>query len=166
MAQIEVSLNAPEWTRFIDDLRDKSRLQKGLLTAARIVGFKEVVKHFKEKRNPDGSSWPPWSAAYRKQRARLAGRLASKRARKRAATEGRSLVSQERLLELTGNLRKSFSPSNIKERHGQVALFNAANYSGFHDEGTDRLPRRQFMWISEDGIELAGQIVLNNWAGE
>lgn len=94
-----------------------------------------------------------------------------------AATVGgipRSAFSSgNKTLQLTGMLRKSILPASLKNQtkvldKDKVLVFSSIEYSGQHDEGdaTRNLPRRSFMWLSDQAVEDMGEIVLGLIMGE
>lgn len=180
MAQVQMTLQAKEWDRFIDGLRDKSRLRAGLKAIGRIVMFKEAIDHFKTESGPTGL-WPrrkqstqtrmnqiksgkTTRASWEKGAYKLAG---SPYAVPKGTTRAQWNPSNK-LLQMTGYLRKAFSQTNIRQKTDEVVLFNAAKYSGYHDEGSPsgNLPQRSFMWLSNEGIGLAGKMLMEFWTGE
>lgn len=179
MAQVEIKLEDSKWRLFLDGLRDKSRLRRGLKTVARIVMYKEAIQHFKDESGPQ-EKWRPRSRATQAAYARMHSGRTTKASRLRDGTEKQAgspyAISRgasraqfnptNKLLQMTGHMRKAFSPNYVREIDAGVVLFNAAEYSGFHDEGTDRLPQREFMWLSEGGIDLAGKMMLEFMKGE
>lgn len=114
----------------------------GLMSA---IVFRDVMDHFKEEQGSDGA-WAPWSEIYKKHMQKI-GRAGNKK------------------LQFTGRLRNSFQPDNVKKVSKGLLWFNNAQINGFpyaaaHDEGGDRLPQREFMWLSDKGAEQLSEQVL------
>ena len=118
------------------------RIEAGAKQYNAIVGttvYKNVLEHFELQEGPDGG-WKAWSDIYEQhmQKRGKAGNL---------------------LLQDTGRMRNSFRPSNFRHVPGGVLFYNPAKTSeGFpyayaHDKGGDKLPQRQFMWLSDFAME-------------
>jgi phage gpG-like protein len=129
-----------------------------------IYGFKDIVDHFSKERGPDG----PW-----KPRAQFTQELyAAIRAghAKPAPGVARGAYSPtNKLLQLTGNLRKSILPSNAKTLNSRTILVFANDpKGGQHDRGRTKwpkIPARPFMWLSNGAkrnmLDAAARMVLD-----
>ena len=141
MGNSRVVLDAKEWRSFFGKiLRDLRDPIPKLRTAAMTFGFTNIIEHFKNEEGPEGK-WPAWSESYKK------WRYKSVSAKKIAA--GRT----PRMLQLSGILRNSLlqgkTGSGIKKvgRTG-VLMFTKVPYSGKHNYGEGKIPKREFMWLS------------------
>lgn len=107
----------------------------GLLSA---IVFKDLIKHFENESSPEGK-WKPWSKIY-KEHMEVRGKGGNK------------------ILQDTGRLRQSFKPTKWRKVSNGILWFNNAKTSkGFpyafaHNEGGKRLPKREFMWLSNSSI--------------
>lgn len=129
-----------------------------------IYGFKDIVDHFSKERGPSGP-WKPRAqftqelyAAIRKGSANPAPGVA------RAAYS-----PNNKLLQLTGNLRKSILPSNAKTLNSHTILVFANDpKGGKHDRGQTtwpKIPARPFMWLSNSAkremLDAAARMTLD-----
>jgi phage gpG-like protein len=143
----KATIEAGQWTSFLNGVSKNIKDPIGLLKAAFMTaGFADIINHFKNESGPTGR-WKPRSATTQAQYAL------------RARTDSRYSPSNK-LLQLTGNLRKSILPNNTK-RVGTAAIqiFANAEYSGKHDMGTDNMPQREFMWFSNEAKERMAQVI-------
>lgn len=139
----EVTLTSKEWQSFFKNATYiTSNFGKYLMAAANIFGFKDIIEHFEDEKGPDGN-WPKRSANTNRAYDILGG----------------SYSSSNKLLQLTGRLRGSFMPgsSYIKQNDRlSVTLFSdpTLDYARVHDEGSDSMPKREFMWLSDKAKQL------------
>ena len=105
---------------------------KYLHTAFNVFGFRDVIDHFRRAEGPEGS-WPK---------------------RKDNRTHP--------LLQNTGNLRNGFLPSNIRDIDvATIEFFNPVSYGGFHNWGTKYIPKREFMWLTDETQEKMADYILD-----
>lgn len=154
MAQ-EVILNDKEWRDFLKSALAKSQdFGKYLMAAANIFGFKDVIDHFDREQGPEG----PWPAR-------------SEATNRAYDIMGGSYSSSNKLLQLTGRLRGSFLPgsSYIKQMNRlSVKLYSdpTVEYARVHDEGSNNIPQREFMWLSDNAKEMILTMLLDQLAGD
>ena len=141
--------------KFLQDLEKK--IKKTVNAEKEILGLitarvhRDVIQHFERQEGSDGG-WTPWSDSYSEFMAKIG-------------------KSGNLILQNTGRLRNSFQPSS-KQTKGQFAWVNPAKTSeGFayayaHDEGGSRLPKRDFMWLSDDAQEDVAKIMLDYVVGD
>jgi phage gpG-like protein len=132
---MKAELDVHEWTDFLTGtlgrLKDVSKL---IIAAAQMFAFGDINQHFRDEHGPDGK-WKP----------RLASTDAAYDRR------GGKYRSTNKILQLTGNLRQSILPTNIKKLGPtSISIFANAPYGNRHDEGTGGMPARPFMWLSDD----------------
>jgi hypothetical protein len=71
-----------------------------------------------------------------------------------------------KILQDTGKLKQNFKPNHYRSSSKGLYWYNdAVTKSGFpyayaHDEGGDQLPKRDFMWLSDDALEEVGNQTL------
>lgn len=192
MSDRTVRIEAGEWTKFLALVQKKLQKPSELLRAAFATrGFRAIIDKFQQEIGPNGK-WAPRKASTNKRydqiRAGLkSGRKMSRRdARKRygsvesAFAAGQDIYreriggiprsafdSRNRLLQLTGNLRKSIMPGSLNKQteiidSERVMVFSPVPYSGQHDEGdpSRNLPARTFMWLNEKEKDDMGNIIL------
>ena len=108
----------------------------GLLSA---IVYADVNDHFSDEAGPQGD-WANWSKSYLEHMQKI-GRSGNKK------------------LQFSGKLRQNFKPTKVKPTLGGLLWFNDAKtssgfaYAGAHDEGDGRLPQREFMWLSNKGMD-------------
>ena len=100
-----------------------------------IVWPKEAQDHFEKEEGPEGS-WPSLSAVY---------------AARRAKEEGAGY----RLLQIRGKLRQktAFRPQ-VEELPLGIRAFSPVPWSGYLDEGTNKMPARPFMWLGGEAQQI------------
>lgn len=142
----KATLNAGEWTSFLSSVQSKVKDPSALLKAAFMTaGFQDIIQHFRDEKGPDGK-WRPRSPITQMQYAM------------RNKTDSRYNPSNK-LLQLTGNLRKSILPTNTKKvSKNAIEIFANAEYGGRHDRGED-MPQREFMWFSDSAKDRMAQII-------
>lgn len=130
---------AEEWIKKLQ--KKVSQVKDGARTFADILSvsvFKDVISHF-EKEEGSGGKWKKWSDAYQSHMEKI----------------GRS---GNQILQFSGRMRQSFTPSNFRQVSEGILWFNPAKTkSGFpyayaHDEGGPQLPRRNFMYLSDKAM--------------
>lgn len=128
---------------FINELIGKTKTVKsfgreyiGLLSA---IVYADVINHFQQEQGSEGP-WAKWSQGYREQMKK----------------KGRS---GNKILQDTGRLRQNFSPSKNRKTSSGILWFNNAKskdgrpYAAEHDQGFGRIPKRDFMWLSDGALE-------------
>jgi len=131
----EVTFDAKEWEDMIRTIDKNVTDPKPMLRAAfGTRGFKDVIDHFQNEEGRTGS-WKP---------------------SQRAIREG------GKTLQDTGNLRQNFNVSNIRDKgKDAIVFFNPTPYAAQHDLGTDKLPQREFMFLTDDAQEDMLKIILD-----
>jgi phage gpG-like protein len=128
-----------EFVRHLDDrlkkVLDGKKEYASLISA---IVFKDVIEHFKDESGSEGK-WKPWSDKYSTF----------------MQSEGKS---GNKILQDSGKLRQSFLPTNYKTATRGIFWFNnAVTNGGFpyayaHNEGGRKLPKRDFMWLSDESL--------------
>jgi len=112
-----------------------------------IYVYKDIMKHFEDQAGPNGP-WQAWSTRYGIWRKGHANR-----GRRKGNTLG-----DGKILALSGRLRNAFTPAKFRSENDSIVWFNQATTAGgkpyayFHDEGQGGMPKRQFMWLSDDAL--------------
>jgi len=114
--------------KYIDKLDKPTPMFKKMA----ILGFKDVIDHFDKESGPRGK-WKPLNMATVKSR-----------------RQGKKKNRGPKILQDTGVLRNSMKPSSgkIRTQKDRVILYTDIVYAAAHNFGTDKLPQREFMWIS------------------
>lgn len=125
--------------------------------------YRDVIDHFQKEEGSEGP-WPEWSLSYAmavaKQGAfrRINGRTVFFNAEQVAEMGLKPPRKPGGILKDTGRLRQSFSPTNWRSVAAGILWYNnAQTKSGFpyafaHNEGGDVLPKRDFMWASDQAM--------------
>lgn len=128
----------------IAQIENGEKVYGGILSS---IVFRDIMKHFEEEMGSDGK-WEHWSFWHTVQMER----------------QGKG---GNKILQDTGRLRQSFKPHNWRKiDEGFLWFNNAQTKSGFpyawaHDTGTEKLPKRDFMWASNDALETIMEQTLN-----
>lgn len=128
----------------LNKVKDGDKKYAGLLSA---IVFRDVIGHFTQQEGSEGP-WAPWSESYQEHM-------------KKIGRQGNMI------LQFTGRLRNSFQPTNFRATNEGLLWFNKAQTSlGFpyafaHDTGGERLPKRDFMWLSDKAVEDISEQTLN-----
>ena len=139
--KFEITLEASRVLAMVAGLEDKALWKRALRSVVAIFGFKDIVDHFRKQEGP-GGRWPALAEGYGKW--------------KRKKYPGRPM------LVLSGRLRQSFLPGNIRDvDDSAVSMFNPVEYSGKHDRGEDGVPERKFMWISRRAQDLMDKALVS-----
>lgn len=158
MSEAAITIDMTEWERFFSSVTKKLENPTKLLEAAfGIFGFKDIDDHFRQESGPSGP-WPKRSTFTDMYYDLIA---AGKRQPPKGTAAG-AYSSSNKLLQLTGALRKSILPANIttKSKNSIVVFSNISSYSGIHDTGGGRIPQREFMWLSDNAKEKMGEYIL------
>lgn len=108
------------------------------------IVFQDIDEHFDRQEGPNGG-WKKWSNIYQEHMDKI-GRGGNK------------------ILQFTGILRQSIRPGPAKS--GQYTWVNPAQtkdgfpYARAHDEGGKQLPQREFMWLSDKGMDRAADTMM------
>lgn len=148
----ELSLEAGEWFSFLDKVQDKtSQAIKYLKAIIGTEGFKNIAQHFEDEESPQGK----W--------------VSLKESTLLKRTKGKSGGSPK-ILQDTGALRQSILPGTgrMKVIGGDaIQMLAGTIYSRVHDEGYPRrnIPQREFMWLSDETLQLMANYVRDQIAG-
>jgi len=144
MADTKVILDDKQWRLFLRKAsRRLNNAYKILKTGATIYGFKDIIDHFSNEESPKGK-WAKRKASTQKYYAKKGW-------------------AGNKLLQLTGNLRKSLLPSSGRvEKRGRtgVLLFTSVPYAAKHNYGLGKTPKREFMWLSNKAADKIADLVL------
>lgn len=150
-----------EIKRFLKNLNTKVKTIKtkyvGLLSA---IVYKDIIRHFEQQEGSKGP-WKKWSKSYQDA---INGKIAFRKSNGRtfAFDPSESGIKPPRkpgkILQDTGHLRQSFKAKNARISGDGILWFNNAKtksgfpYAAAHDKGGDRLPKRDFMWLSDGAM--------------
>lgn len=108
----------------------------GLLSA---IVYADVIKHFEEEQGSEGP-WKQWSKVYKDEMEKIG--------------KGGNKILQD-----TGRMRNTFKPSKVRKTNVGFLWFNNAQtksgfpYAAAHDTGGKKLPKRDFMWLSDSAMD-------------
>lgn len=136
--------------KFLKDLQNKIKKTKGadkkLLGILTASVFKDVIGHFDKEEGSEGA-WEPWSDIYAEHMSKIG-------------------KSGNKILQFSGKLRQGFIPSPT-QRSGEFRWVNPSKtkdnfpYAAAHNEGGGKLPKRDFMWLSDEAMEDVAEKCLN-----
>lgn len=155
-AAVDLELDDKQVREFFSDLTRRlgqaTRAEKVYADGLSIFVFQDVMDHFAKESGPQGE-WQEWSDSYTEQMNRIG----------RGGNE---------ILQFSGRLRQSFTPSQYRKAQGGLEWYNPAKtkdgypYAFAHNEGDGRLPQREFMWLSDKALGKIGEFTLNYVLGE
>lgn len=114
--------------------------------------FQDVISHF-EKEQGSGGGWKAWSKIYAEHMAKRG--------------KGGNKILQD-----SGRLRQSFQAGQWRKKPGAVEWYNPAKtkggfpYAAAHDEGGPKLPKRDFMWLSNTAMKKIAEACAKFMAGD
>lgn len=159
MSELSFVVDDKEWKIKIKKLTKNVKDKIALLNSAfSVAGYKDVIQHFRDEKGPDGK-WKKRSAFTNK----MYDEIASGKRPPPIGTPRGAYSSSNKILQLTGNLRKTLSPTDTKSSGSdKIVFFSSTKYSGQHDEGLNGLPKRKFMWLSGKAKDLMAEIIAFN----
>jgi phage gpG-like protein len=146
----EFTINDKEAQEFIKKaIKKVDQIKQGersFASAVSAIVFSDIMGHFKQQQGSLGP-WKPWSKIYASHMDKIG--------------KGGNQILQD-----TGRLRQSFLPTNYRTTSEGILWFNPARtksgfpYAAAHDEGGPKLPKRDFMWISDDAKDRIEDVTL------
>lgn len=127
----------------LKDVKDGKKKFIGLLSA---IVYGDVIRHFEDEKGSDGP-WKKWSASYTNKMKE-------------------NNKAGNKILQDTGRLRNSFKPSNARKVSAGIVWFNPGKtktgfpYAFAHDTGGPVLPKRDFMWLSDEATDKIAEQTL------
>lgn len=142
----------------LEEVTSRSTKQK-FYNKASFTMHENVIRHFEKEQGPDGKwkkfAWPdgskdnakrlPWYINGRKQ---PAGSKVVWKDGKVSSIKGNT---GNKVLQRTGHLRQSIVPAS--DTFG-AKVQTDVGYAGFLNEGTSRMPQREFMYIDDTTINM------------
>lgn len=160
MAEAVVTLDMSEWQKFLGGIVKRiGDATDVLLSLSKIHGFADIVKHFSDESGPTQQWVSRKESTQQRYQRIMSGQLRPPRGIARAAFN-----PSNKLLQLTGNLRQSITPSRgqaSKKGKNTVELFTTVQYAGVHQYGHKHIPARPFMWLSQGAQENIVRDLLN-----
>lgn len=120
----------------LNKIKDGNKKYSTLMSA---IVYRDVIDHFENEMGSQGK-WEHWSFWHTLQMERLG--------------KGGNKILQD-----SGKLRQSFTPQSYRSISDGILWFNNANtkggfpYAFAHNEGGEKLPKRDFMWASDEAME-------------
>lgn len=143
MAEFEIVFkNRKGINLFVDDLVSRSdqvkKRKSEFVDVLSAIVFKDVMQHFDKEKGPT-SRWKMWSKIYAERMAKLGKR-------------------GNKILQDSGRMRNSFTPKKVRKVANGLVWFNPAKtkdgfpYAASHDQGGNKLPQREFMYLSDGAL--------------
>jgi len=120
----------------LSGIENGSKEYTGLLSA---IVYEDIIRHFEDEQG-EGGPWQQWSASYKKQM-------------------NENGKGGNKILQDTGKLRNTFKPSKVRKTAVGFLWYNDAKVKGgfpyafAHNEGGPKLPKRDFMWLSDKAMD-------------
>lgn len=160
---MDATLDISEWDTFLTQLSGRYKNASAYLKLAiETKGRQDVLDHFREQKGPDG----PWKPRSAKTQEAYANYASGKWKLPKGSGHMAKYNPSNLLLILSGRLRGSIQPSGQDGGvrvigPDAVMLYSAVEYSRAHDQGVPgRLPKREFMYLSEKGRESVAEVFL------
>lgn len=154
-----------------------ANLSKKITSVMSAAVFSDVIDHFKNESGP-GGAWKAWSKSYldaisglwiyRTVRDPQGGarvvRMSTHNMKKPPPPPRKPGLK----LQVSGKLRNNFLPKNVRSYQGSFQWYNNAQtksgypYAWGHNYGDGKLPQREFMWLSSQGLDKVGNAI---WQG-
>jgi hypothetical protein len=156
-----ISIDLTEWNSFLTSLGTNIKSTAPYLqTGANTFGFANVIRHFEDEQGPD-SPWEPRTPGTQAMYAAI------QNGTRQAPSGGRkgSYSPSNKLLQLTGRTKQSVLPGRgeIKRLNTHaVKLIAGTEYSGYINDGTNRMAARPFMWFDDRTVDMIGEYVLDS----
>jgi hypothetical protein len=162
MAEFNVRFEAGEWSAVLRKLGRVSSAAVDFLTAAYMtLGLKNINDHFQHEQGPAGPWAPRKDATQRLYAAIQDGKRKPPKGTARAAYS-----PSNKLLQLTGNLRKSFLNGRVEKlTPTSILAFSPVPYSGRQDRGEKGSIARPFMWLDPTTKQDMANLILRLWIG-
>lgn len=146
----EFEFEDKNWQRIIGQIESKWKdldQRKVFGSIISVSVFTDIMQHFSDQKGPSGD-WEKWSKVYMEHMQKIG-------------------KAGNRILQDTGRLRQSLMPGAGKFRSNTsgVLFFTTVPYARAHDKGNQRMPQRQFMWLSKEGM-LALTARTEKWLAE
>ncbi len=176
---LSAELQIKNWDQFITGIRDKIRGTTKTKQYAGIISanvYRDIIQHFEDEKGPNGR-WQKFSKSYLEAingtaiYRTIKGNVRIRIPAENLKTKPKPPRKMGKLLQVTGRLRQSFVPKNFKVINGSIIFYNDARtstnfpYAFAHNEGGDLLPKREFMWLSDDALEEIADQTLE-WLAE
>jgi len=156
MSDVRVVLDDSRWRDFLANLNKKIKDPFPLLKAAAVTyGFKDIIEHFRDEQG-EHRKWP-------------ARKPSTQRAYASKHKKDARYNPSNKLLQLTGHLRNSLLPSRggIKRQDRMsVLLFSTSKVGIYHDEGTPKMAKRDFMWLSSKAQQKMVDLIIKLAVGK
>lgn len=138
--------------RLQENKKDVLKADDSFVSTISMFVFQDVISHFEKERGSEGK-WKAWSKVYR--------------AHMESIGKGGNKILQD-----TGRLRQSFTPGQWRSRPGGIEWYNPAKtksgfpYAAAHDRGGPKLPKRDFMWLSDKAMDKIAKATAAFLAGD
>lgn len=151
MADIAIFTDFDDAEKMLSKLQKKvEQVEGGARTFGAVLSgsvFSDVIDHFGKEQGSAGR-WHAWSDIYAEHMSRI-GKGGNK------------------LLQDTGRLRQAFTPASYRSVSEGILWYNPAKtrdgfpYAAAHDTGDGKMPKRDFMWLSDQALGKIEGITLD-----
>ena len=139
----EIEFDDEEIRKFFNNFKKRLKAvdngEKKFAALLSAIVYGDIMDHFKKEEGPQGK-WPAWSKIYREHMDKIG-------------------QGGNNLLQFSGRLRQNFLPTSVRTTKDNIEWFNNAKtkkgfpYAAAHNEGGSKLPKRNFMWASDNAVE-------------
>lgn len=153
MAVVKIEFDykaAQAWLQSIDDgVKAVKTVKKDYVDTISVYVMQDYTQHFLKKEGPEGK-WPAWSTFYVEHLKKI----------------GRS---GNQLLRFDNRMFNTFKETNYRIKKTEIEFYNDAKtkdgfpYAYAHDNDDaprTRLPKRQFMWLSDEALSTITKATL------
>jgi phage gpG-like protein len=147
----EVVFHSEELQEFLSGLskrvKDVESKKKEFLGVLGSEIFRDIMNHFSDQRG-EKRPWKIWSDVYAEHMRRIG-------------------KGSNKILQDSGHLRGSVKPMQFRVMEDAVVWFNNAQtksgfpYAAAHDKGGEKLPQRDFMWLSNSAMDRIETLTLD-----
>jgi hypothetical protein len=160
VANLAITIDASQVLELMDAVEEVLNVENVLDTAAAII-LNRTRRRFLEELNPQGEPWPPSQAAIKRRSTLTPTKSGKLRRGTGTLFETGMLWRSIQLAPHTGDLF-----GDVGERSIMAGAFNdrGTEYGHFHQFGTRMLPKREFLGINMDDVELFEHRILQQVA--
>ena len=142
MAEIEVEFDNKEVEKFLKNLvKNTKEVDRSSVLEKNIapVIFRDILEHFNAEMGPK-TKWPALTGWYAKWKKKKFG--------------------DRPMLVMSGDMRKAFLPANSRITNRGYEFYNTMPYSGEHDRGENGKKKREFMFLTDEGMNRVSALTM------
>jgi phage gpG-like protein len=176
MAEIEFKYDDKAIRDFLEGLaKKKDAILKRETAYVNVISaevYREVIRHFEQEEGSRGP-WKNWAKSYSDA---IDGKIAFRKFNGVTVPLGPEQIKAMGIkpprprgmkLQDSGALRQSFRAGNWRNKSDGIEWYNPAKtksgfpYAAAHDIGGEKLPKRDFMWLSDKSMDKISELTLN-----